>query len=98
MPKAEKGTPKDIANRMKAKGLQKLKFYCQMCSKQCRGKEVRSVSSIMCRRPNIILSREFIMRYYISIYENRFSVASSPFDDSLETTPPPPLIVSDNTR
>lgn len=36
MPKAEKGTPKDIANRMKAKGLQKLKFYCQMCSKQCR--------------------------------------------------------------
>ena len=38
MPKAEKGTPKDIANRAKAKGLQKLKFYCQMCSKQCRGK------------------------------------------------------------
>uniref|UniRef100_A0A7S4IJY5 C2H2-type domain-containing protein n=2 Tax=Odontella aurita TaxID=265563 RepID=A0A7S4IJY5_9STRA len=36
MPKAERGTPKDIANRMKAKGLQKLKFYCQMCSKQCR--------------------------------------------------------------
>ncbi|KAL3768208.1 hypothetical protein ACHAWU_001898 [Discostella pseudostelligera] len=36
MPKAEKGTPKDIANRMKAKGLQKLKFYCQMCEKQCR--------------------------------------------------------------
>lgn len=27
---------KDIANRMKAKGLQKLKFYCQMCQKQCR--------------------------------------------------------------
>lgn len=36
MPKAEKGTPKDIANRMKARGLQKLKFYCQMCHKQCR--------------------------------------------------------------
>ena len=36
MPKAEKGTAKDIANRMKAKGLQKLKFYCQMCQKQCR--------------------------------------------------------------
>mmetsp|Transcript_26581 Transcript_26581/g.64805 ORF Transcript_26581/g.64805 Transcript_26581/m.64805 type:complete len:428 (+) Transcript_26581:91-1374(+) len=36
MPKAEKGTPKDIANRMKARGLQKLKFYCQMCEKQCR--------------------------------------------------------------
>lgn len=36
MPKAEKGTPKDIANKIKAKGLQKLKFYCQMCEKQCR--------------------------------------------------------------
>lgn len=36
MGKAEKGTPKDIANRMKAKGLQKLRWYCQMCQKQCR--------------------------------------------------------------
>jgi DNA/RNA-binding protein KIN17 len=36
MPKAERGTPKDIANRIKMKGLQKLKFYCQMCEKQCR--------------------------------------------------------------
>jgi len=36
MPKAERGTPKDIANRAKAKGLSKLKFYCQMCQKQCR--------------------------------------------------------------
>lgn len=36
MPRAERGTPKDIANRMKAKGLQKLRFYCQMCDKQCR--------------------------------------------------------------
>lgn len=36
MPKAEKGTPKDLGNRIKAKGLQKLKFYCQMCEKQCR--------------------------------------------------------------
>lgn len=29
-------TPKAIAKRIKAKGLQKLKFYCQMCEKQCR--------------------------------------------------------------
>ncbi|RXG71153.1 DNA/RNA-binding protein KIN17 [Armadillidium vulgare] len=36
MGKPEKGTPKDIANRMKAKGLQKLRWYCQMCQKQCR--------------------------------------------------------------
>ena len=36
MPKAEWGTPKAIANKMKAKGLQKLRWYCQMCQKQCR--------------------------------------------------------------
>ncbi|RUS34563.1 domain of Kin17 curved DNA-binding protein-domain-containing protein [Jimgerdemannia flammicorona] len=29
-------TPKAIANRIKAKGLQKLKWYCQACEKQCR--------------------------------------------------------------
>lgn len=38
MGKASQGflTPKAIANRIKAKGLQKLKWYCQMCEKQCR--------------------------------------------------------------
>ena len=29
-------SPKAIANRIKAKGLQKLRWYCQMCGKQCR--------------------------------------------------------------
>ncbi|PAV75512.1 hypothetical protein WR25_13601 [Diploscapter pachys] len=36
MGKHEKGTPKEIANRTKSKGLQKLRWYCQMCQKQCR--------------------------------------------------------------
>lgn len=36
MGKHEVGTPKYIANKIKAKGLQKLRWYCQMCSKQCR--------------------------------------------------------------
>ncbi|VDC01299.1 unnamed protein product [Peniophora sp. CBMAI 1063] len=36
MPRAEAGTPKDIANRMKSKGLQRLRWYCQICQKQCR--------------------------------------------------------------
>ena len=36
MPKAEKGSLKDIGKRIKMKGLQKLKFYCQICEKQCR--------------------------------------------------------------
>ncbi|GAB6021500.1 DNA/RNA-binding protein kin17 [Chamberlinius hualienensis] len=34
--KHEPMTPKAIANRIKAKGLQKLRWYCQMCQKQCR--------------------------------------------------------------
>lgn len=34
--KAEFGTPKYLANKMKSKGLQKLRWYCQMCQKQCR--------------------------------------------------------------
>lgn len=36
MGKHEAGTPKYIANKIKAKGLQKLRWYCQMCQKQCR--------------------------------------------------------------
>lgn len=36
MGKAEAGTPKWIANKIKSKGLQKLRWYCQMCEKQCR--------------------------------------------------------------
>lgn len=36
MPKAEAGTPKAIGKAIKAKGLQKLMFFCQICQKQCR--------------------------------------------------------------
>jgi len=36
MPKHDFLTPKAIANRIKAKGLQKLRWYCQLCNKQCR--------------------------------------------------------------
>ena len=38
MPKEKGGflSPKAIGNRIKAKGLQKLRWYCQMCQKQCR--------------------------------------------------------------
>jgi len=36
MPRAEAGTPKAIANAMKSKGLQRLRWDCQVCQKQCR--------------------------------------------------------------
>lgn len=36
MGKAEVGSTKYVANKMKAKGLQRLRWYCQICEKQCR--------------------------------------------------------------
>ncbi|BGP51123.1 hypothetical protein JCM10450v2_007052 [Rhodotorula kratochvilovae] len=36
MPRAEAGSIKALANKMKSKGLQKLRWYCQVCEKQCR--------------------------------------------------------------
>ncbi|NWS34285.1 KIN17 protein, partial [Polioptila caerulea] len=35
MKKSDFLSPKAIANRIKSKGLQKLRWYCQMCQKQC---------------------------------------------------------------
>ena len=36
MPRAEMGSTKQIANQMKSKGLQRLRWYCQACSRQMR--------------------------------------------------------------
>jgi DNA/RNA-binding protein KIN17 len=36
MPKAEAGSVKDLSKRMKMKGLQRLRFYCQACERQMR--------------------------------------------------------------
>ncbi|KAJ1607505.1 kin17-like protein (RNA metabolism proteins) [Cryptosporidium canis] len=36
MPKAEIGTVKWFSKQIKSRGLQKLRWYCQLCEKQCR--------------------------------------------------------------
>ncbi|KAG0648597.1 kin17 [Hyphodiscus hymeniophilus] len=36
MPKAEVGSTKYLNNKLKSKGLQRLRWYCQVCEKQCR--------------------------------------------------------------
>lgn len=36
MPKHDFFSPKAISNRIKSKGMQKLRWYCEMCQKQCR--------------------------------------------------------------
>jgi DNA/RNA-binding protein KIN17 len=35
MPKAEKGTPKWIANQWRKKGMSKLRWYCELCGVAC---------------------------------------------------------------
>lgn len=36
MPRAEVGSTKHLSNKLKSKGLQRLRWYCQVCEKQCR--------------------------------------------------------------
>lgn len=36
MPRAEVGSTKHLSNKLKSKGLQRLRWYCQACEKQCR--------------------------------------------------------------
>ena len=36
MPKAEVGSTKYLSNKLKSKGLQRLRFWCEACHKQCR--------------------------------------------------------------
>ncbi|OBT65988.1 hypothetical protein VE03_03214 [Pseudogymnoascus sp. 23342-1-I1] len=36
MPRAEAGSTKQLNNQLKSKGLQRLRWYCQVCEKQCR--------------------------------------------------------------
>lgn len=54
MGKADFLTPKAIANRIKAKGLQKLRWYCQMCQKQCRD-EVSLCERVSCSSVTLVL-------------------------------------------
>ena len=36
MPKAEVGSTKYLSNKLKSKGLQRLRYWCEVCHKQCR--------------------------------------------------------------
>ncbi|KAK3325303.1 domain of Kin17 curved DNA-binding protein-domain-containing protein [Apodospora peruviana] len=36
MPKAEAGSTKHLSNQMKSRGLNRLRWYCQICEKSCR--------------------------------------------------------------
>jgi DNA/RNA-binding protein KIN17 len=57
MPKAEVGSTKWLGNKMKAKGLQRLRWYCQACEKQCRdenGFKQHTMSEVHVRNMHLI--------------------------------------------
>lgn len=39
-------SPKNVANRQKSKGLQKLRWYCELCQKQVRVREPADCASV----------------------------------------------------
>jgi hypothetical protein len=54
MPKNEKGTPKEIANRCKSKGLQKLKWQVCFCSQVMFSQKAIS-GFVKCVRSNAVI-------------------------------------------
>jgi DNA/RNA-binding protein KIN17 len=72
MGKAEVGSPKWLGNKMKAKGLQKLKWFCQMCEKQCRDE-----NGFKCHAMSDSHQRQLLLfadnpRNYLGTFSNEF--------------------------
>lgn len=60
MPKHDVGSAKWLGNKMKSKGLQRLRWYCQMCEKQCRdqnGFQCHQTSEAHLRNMQVFLER-----------------------------------------
>jgi DNA/RNA-binding protein KIN17 len=72
MPRAEAGTIKHLSNKMKSKGLQRLRWYCQPCEKQCRdenGYKCHVMSESHMRRMALVTDDP---RKHIKNYSNQF--------------------------
>lgn len=69
-------SPKAIGNRIKAKGLQKLRWFCQMCQKQCRdenGFKQHCTSEVHQRQMALFASNpEKFMDYFSEMFEEGF--------------------------
>ena len=64
MGKNEVGGPKWLANKMKSKGLQKLRWYCQMCQKQCRDE-----NGFKCHTMSEVSSSSPVMIFFIKLFQ-----------------------------
>jgi len=72
MPKNGFLTPKAISNRIKAKGLNKLRWYCQMCEKTCR-----DANGFKCHLTSESHQRQMLMfannsKKFLDEYSNEF--------------------------
>ena len=72
MPKAEVGSTKYIANKMKAKGLQRLRWYCQTCEKQCRDENGFKQHTMSEGHVRAMLQVGEDPKKYINQYSNQF--------------------------
>ncbi|KAL8681149.1 MAG: hypothetical protein Q9224_006878 [Gallowayella concinna] len=73
MPKAEIGSTKYLNNKLKSKGLQRLRWYCQACAKQCRdenGFKMHTQSESHVRQ--MLLIGESGAAKHINDYSNQF--------------------------
>lgn len=72
MPKAEVGSTKWLGNKMKAKGLQRLRWYCQVCERQMRdanGFKQHTLSESHIRQMQIVGQNA---NKFINDYSNQF--------------------------
>ena len=72
MPKAEVGSTKYLSNKLKSKGLTRLRWYCQVCEKACRDEnafKMHTQSESHVRKMIIIGENS---RQYESQYSNEF--------------------------
>lgn len=72
MPKAEVGSTKYLANKMKAKGLQRLRWYCQICEKQCRDENGFKQHTMSESHVRAMLLVGEDPKKYINDYSNQF--------------------------
>ena len=72
MPKAEVGSTKYLANKMKAKGLQRLRWYCQICGKQCRDENGFKQHTLSEGHVRAMLLVGEDPKKYINQYSNQF--------------------------
>jgi DNA/RNA-binding protein KIN17 len=72
MPKAEVGSTKYVANKMKAKGLQRLRWYCQICAKQCRDENGFKQHTLSESHVRGMLQVGEDPKKYINEYSNQF--------------------------